>query len=32
MSGLHVSGTMSFSANGAGFTATLNHSYGQVTL
>jgi hypothetical protein len=30
--GLHLSGTMSFSANGAGFTAVLNHSFGPVTL
>jgi Concanavalin A-like lectin/glucanases superfamily len=30
--GVHVSGTMSFSATGAGFTAVLNHNYGQVTL
>jgi hypothetical protein len=32
LSGLHVSGTMSFSATGAGFTAVLNHNYGPVTL
>jgi hypothetical protein len=30
--GVHVSGTMSFAATGAGFTATLNHSFGVVTL
>lgn len=30
--GTHLSGTMSFSATGAGFTAVLNHSWGQVTL
>jgi hypothetical protein len=30
--GLHVSGTMTFSATGAGFTAVLNHNFGQVTL
>jgi Concanavalin A-like lectin/glucanases superfamily len=30
--GVHISGTMSFSATGAGFTATLNHNFGTVTL
>lgn len=30
--GVHVSGTMRYSATGAGFTATLNHTYGPVTL
>jgi hypothetical protein len=30
--GVHISGTMSFSATGAGFTAVLNHNFGQVTL
>ena len=30
--GVHISGTMSYSATGAGFTAVLNHSFGQVTL
>lgn len=32
LSGVHISGTMSFSATGAGFTATLNHSFGPVSL
>ncbi len=32
LSGVHISGTMSFSATGAGFTAVLNHNYGPVTL
>jgi hypothetical protein len=30
--GVHISGTMSFSASGAGFTGVLNHSFGPVTL
>jgi Concanavalin A-like lectin/glucanases superfamily len=32
LSGVHISGTMTFSATGAGFTAGLSHNYGPVTL
>ncbi|HTW21668.1 MAG TPA: LamG-like jellyroll fold domain-containing protein [Mycobacteriales bacterium] len=32
LTGVHVSGTMSFTATGAGFTAVLNHNFGPVTL
>jgi Concanavalin A-like lectin/glucanases superfamily len=30
--GVHIGGTMSFSANGGGFTGVLNHNFGLVTL
>lgn len=32
LNGVHISGTMTFAATGAGFTAVLSHGYGQVTL